>query len=407
MPTFDFGFNAGESNNDVTQQQEVTQVVADDKDVNQVVDAVDNNTDDTADSNESNDSKEYAIEPGTELEFDGQIYTVNEKGDVVDSNGNIFKEAKDVQSWKDSLEFQEDDNKESINIKSIQDAIGIDVVDDSGNVIEFEDSPEGIKSYVNQVIENSKDDIQSETINQLFDKYPILNDVLNYYIANGNSLEGFNQTPNRDDIVLDENNIEQQEAIIKTAWREQGRKGNIDGYLDYLKQSGTLFTVAKDELEGLKELDKEQREQTRKEAERVEQEQREATRAYWEKVHNIVKTKQLGQYKLPDTIVRTVDGKKLGGSVDDFFNYIYQVDKDGKSRYAKDLEQDSQENRLQDELLRAYLKYTGGSYSNLIDMEINKKEVNRLKVISKETKGKSIKITATPKSKSDKIDFGL
>lgn len=407
MPTFDFGFNAGESNNDVTQQQQVTEVVADDKNVNQINESESTTTDDVANSQESNDSKEYAIEPGTELEFDGHIYTVNENGDIIDSDGNVFKEAKDVQSWKDSLEIQEDDTKDAINIKSIQDAIGIDVVDDSGNVIEFEDSPEGIKSYVNQVIENSKDDIQSETINQLFDKYPILNDVLNYYIANGNSLEGFNQTPNRDDITIDENNIEQQEAIIKTAWREQGRKGNVDGYLDYLKQSGTLFTVAQDELEGLKELDKEQKEQIRKEAERVEQEKREATKKYWEEVHEVVKKKQLGPYKLPDTIVRTVDGKKLGGSIDDFFNYIYQVDKDGKSRYAKDLEKDSQENRLQDELLRAYLKYTGGSYSNLIDMEINKKEVNRLKVISKETKGKSIRITATPKSKSDKIDFGL
>lgn len=407
MAIVNFGFNAGEGGDTATQPDKVTEVV-DNKNIDSTQDDV-NSSDADNNSGDKNvdDSSEFAIAPGTELEFDGQIYTIDEKGNVVDSNGNIFKEAKDVQAWKDSLEITEDDSSNDINIKTIQDAIGIDVVDESGNIIEFEDTPDGIKSYVNQVIENSKDDIQSETINQLFEKYPILNDVLNYYIANGNSLEGFNQSPNRDDITLDENNIEQQEAIIKTAWKEQGRKGSVDSYLDYLKQSGTLFAVAKDELEGLKELDKENREQIRKEAERIEKEQKESTRQYWENVHDIINKKQLGAYKLPDTIVRTVDGKKLGGSIDDFFNYIYQVDNEGKSRYVRDLEKDSQENRLQDELLRAYLKYTGGSYSNLVDMEINKKEVNRLKVISKETNGKSIRITATPKAKSDKMDFGL
>ena len=407
MAIVDFGFKADEGNAVATQPNKVTEVVDNDK-----VDITQNDVEPVetpvnSDDKNNNDSSEFAIDPGTEIEFDGQVYTIDEQGNVVDSNGTIFKEAKDVQAWKDSLEITEDDSTNNINIKSIQDAIGIDVVDESGNVIDFEDTPEGIKSYVNQVIENSKDDIQSETINQLFDKYPILNDVLSYYIANGNSLEGFNQNPNRDDITLDENNIEQQEAIIKTAWKEQGRKGSVDSYLDYLKQSGTLFAVATDELEGLKEADKENREQIRQEAERIEREQRESTQQYWENVHNIINERQLGAYKLPDTIVRTVDGKKLGGSIDDFFNYIYQVDNEGKSRYVRDLERDSQENRLQDELLRAYLKYTGGSYSNLIDMEINKKEVNRLKVISKQTNGKSIRVTATPKAKSDKMDFGL
>lgn len=414
----DFGLSFGADENGVDVNQQTTELgnnaSGQENGSNNSNKTNEDNTND--DSNEehnnvepNNDNKtfEFPIAPGTELEFDGNVYIVDEEGNVVDANGNIFKEAKDVKSWKDSLEFQETNSENEVNLKTIQDAIGIDVVDESGNVIEFEDTPKGITSYVNQVIENGRDDIQNETINQLFEKYPILDDVLSYYIANGNSLEGFNQTPNRDDIVLNENNIEQQEVIIKTAWKEQGRKGSVDSYIDYLKQSGTLFNVAQEELEGLKEKDKEHKESLKKEAERIEQEQRESIKQYWENVHKVVSTKQLGTYKLPDTIVRTIDGKKLGGSIEDFFNYIYQVDNEGKSRYVRDLEKDSQENRLQDELLRAYLKYTGGSYSNLVDMEINKKEVNRLKIISKENKGKSIRITATPKTKSDKIDFGF
>lgn len=37
------------------------------------------------------------------------------------------------------------------------------------------------------------------------------------------------------------------------SWSEQNRKGDVDSYINYLKSTGTLADVAKEELEALKE----------------------------------------------------------------------------------------------------------------------------------------------------------
>ena len=79
------------------------------------------------------------------------------------------------------------------------------------------------------------------------------------YEANGGSLEGYGEVPDRSGIELEENNEAQQEYIIKLAWHEQGRKGNVDGYIQYLKSTGNLYSVAQEELESLKEYDEQYR----------------------------------------------------------------------------------------------------------------------------------------------------
>lgn len=352
-----------------------------------------------------NDSQ-FEIEPGTQIEFEGKNYVVDYNGNIVDEQGNIFKEVKDVKEWKNSLDISDDDNSNIIDFNSIHDAIGIDIVDEEGNVIEFQNTTEGIKSYVTQVIENEKEQNMKDAVDMLFSRYPIISDVLNYYLANGNSLEGFGEIPDRSNITIDDNNIEQQELIIKTAWKEQGRRGDVNAYIDYLKSSGTLATVAKEELEGLKEVDNEIRTNMERQAKAVEEAQIKEVEQYWNQVSNVIKTKKLGEYNLPDTIIRNVNGQKIAGSLDDFFNYIYRVDKDGNSAYVNDLAKEKPEDRLNDELLRAYLKYTGGNYESLVNMKVNEQKVKQLKLTSKNNAKKPAKFVA-PVKKSDKIDFGI
>ena len=58
------------------------------------------------------------LEPGTNVEFDGQTYTVDANGNLVDKDNKIFKEAKDVKSWMDSLQVEEPTDE--INLAAIQ-----------------------------------------------------------------------------------------------------------------------------------------------------------------------------------------------------------------------------------------------------------------------------------------------
>lgn len=358
--------------------------------------------------NENNENDNSTkLEEGTTLEIGDAKYTVDKDGNVVDSNGNIFKEASQVSEWMKEFENVEE-NTSDISIDSIKAAIGIEITDDNDNPIVFDNTVEGIKSYVDSVIETSKQEHYDTAINTLYQKYPIVKDVINYYVANGNSLEGFGQVPDRSGIEIDENNEAQQEQIIRTAWSERKQRGDVNSYINYLKSSGTLLATAKEELDGLKEADAQYKRDIEAKAAAEEKEKIETLERYWNGVHDIIKSRKIAGYQIPESIVITRDGQKLSVTPEDFFNYIYRVDKEGKSAYERDLEAETPDVRRDDEILRAYLKYVGGNYSNLVDMAINEKNVATLKLRAKQHNASAIRVTKPKSTKSDgaNIDLG-
>lgn len=377
-------------------------------DNNDVDNNIDNNNNDNNDNDNNDKSKsEFVIEPGTVLDIDDKKYTIDDNGNIVDENGNIFKEAKDVKDFINSFTVNDDNSENEISIDSIRKLFDVEVVDENDKPIEFENTPNGIKSYIDAVINNREEEIAENAINTLYDKIPILRDLVPYYIANGNSLDGFLEIKDRSNIVLKDDDEAQQEEIIKMSWSEQNRKGDVDSYINYLKSTGTLADVAKEELEALKEKDEEKRKAIAEQAEQAERDAIEQEEKYWKGVKKVIDSRNIAGYKIPDTIIINKDGKKISVTPDDFFKYIYQIDKNGKSRYQYDLENETPEARRNDSILRAYLKFVGGSYSNLVDMAINDKEVKKLKLIAKTRNTTGIKITKPNSDKNNgKIDFG-
>ena len=214
--------------------------------------------------------------------------------------------------------------------------------------------------------------------------------------------------PDRSNIVVDDNNEAQQEAIIRAAWSEQGRKGDVTGYINYLKSSGTLLATAKEELQVLQESDRQYRENLAKQAEETERRNNEMLMQYWNGVHEVIKTRKIAGYEIPENIIINRNGQKLSVTPNDFFNYIYRVDQDGRSAYERDLANETPESRRDDEILRAYLKFVGGNYSNLVNMAINKEKVNTLKLKAKERTNNTVRIVKPKESgtKGANIDLG-
>lgn len=364
----------------------------------------DGNKGDNGDGNKTDEP----LQAGTVIEVGEEKYTVDANGNLVDKDNNIFKEAKDVKAWLEEFDKVEDTDKDAISMSSIQEAIGIEITDDNGKTIEYENTPNGVKAYIDAVIETSREEQQEAAINTLYQKYPIISDVLNYYIANGNSLEGFGEIPDRSGITIDDANEAQQEAIIRAAWREQNRKGDVEGYIGYLKSSGTLLATAKEELAAMQEADAQYRKELEEEAERKENERIEKLEKYWNGVHDVIKTRQIAGYQIPEQIIINRDGQKLSVTPEDFFNYIYRVDQNGHSAYERDLAKQTPESRRDDEILRAYLMFVGGNYSNLVNMAINKEKVATLKLKAKELNRNTVRITkpATTNKKDSNIDLG-
>ena len=145
------------------------------------------------------DSSTGELEAGTNVDFEGNTYTVAENGDLVDKDGNVFKAAAEVKDWMDSLETEEDN---PLSISAIQEALGTEIQDEAGNPVEFSNDAQGVQAYVNAVIELKSKEIQEGAINKLYADNPMLKQFQDYVTLNGSPI-GFGELPDRSGIEID------------------------------------------------------------------------------------------------------------------------------------------------------------------------------------------------------------
>ena len=431
MPSFDsFGFNGETSNVDVKPTDDVTDLDTGktgqlDANGNAVDDITGNGNGDSNNGDANKDKQtssstggqtkdtknpddatanEHDLEEGTIIEDGDNKYTVDKDGNLIDDKGNIFKAKNEVAAYLKEFEVEDTKEENTIDVKSIQELVGVSVTSEDGKAVTFENTPQGVASYIQSVIDLKRDEFAQAGVNKLFEDYPIVGDFLNYYVANGNSFEGFGELRDRSGIEVDENNVSQQEAIVREAFKEFNRRGNVDKYIQYLKDSNELFNVAKEELEALQKADNDVREANAKEALRVKAEEEKQLVEFWNGVKECIDKRQIAGYRIPETVIIERNGKQISTTPEDFFNYVYQVDDKGLSRYENDLMKLSPAERRDEELLKAWLKYTGKGYDSLIEMAVSDKEAKKLKLTAsqrKSTKG-AIKITK-PDSKKDAL----
>ncbi|UWH91227.1 MAG: hypothetical protein [Bacteriophage sp.] len=357
----------------------------------------DNNQNNEDSNSNDADSSTGDLTEGDSIEFEGVTYTVDATGNLVDDKGNIFKEAKDVKSWISSMDVSNDQNDSDFNLNSIQEALGITVTDDKGNPVEFTNDAEGVKSYINSVIDLKSKDIQTATINKLFADNPLLKEFTDYVQLTG-SPQGFGELPDRSGIEIDKNNINQQEAIIRMAAQEFGNKSLNENYIKYLKDSGGLYDEAKQQLTALVEKDAAMRKDIEEQAEANRQAEQARINEYWQNVSKVIEGRIIAGYKLPESFTKEVNGQKVVYTPNDFYNYLNKAieqDADGNivTGYQRDLSKLTDEEYLNRELLDAWLMFTGGTYKDLIDMAVKEDNVRKLKIKSKEQRtAKSIKV---------------
>lgn len=367
----------------------------------------DNNQNNEDSNSNDADSSTGDLTEGDSIEFEGVTYTVDATGNLVDDKGNIFKEAKDVKSWISSMDVSNDQNDNDFNLNSIQEALGITVTDDNGNPVEFTNDVDGVKSYVNSVIDLKSKDIQTATINKLFADNPLLKEFTDYVQLTG-SPQGFGDLPDRSSIEIDKNNINQQEAIIRMAAQEFGNKSLNENYIKYLKDSGGLYDEAKQQLTALVEKDAAMRKDIEEQAEANRQAEQVRVNEYWQNVNKVIEGRIIAGYKLPESFTKEVNGQKVVYTPNDFYNYLNKAieqDADGNivTGYQRDLSKLTDEEYLNRELLDAWLMFTGGTYKDLIDMAVKEDNVRKLKIKSKEQRtAKSIKVI---KKQSGKVNM--
>ena len=250
------------------------------------------------------------------------------------------------------------------------------------------------------------DEAREATLNKFYQDNPVVKQFVDYMTVNGGDPRGFGQIPDRSGITVDKDNQNQQEQIIRLAAAEFGNKTISDAYIKYLKDSGGLYDEAVNQLVALQEKDKAVREQITRDAATARQNEEEAVRAYWENVNNVISSRQIAGYKIPESFVKEVNGQKVTLTPDDFYDYLYrakEVDANGNkiTGYQRDLDKLTDEELLNKELLDAWLMFTDGTYKDLVNMAIKEHEVRKLIVKSKQQRStRTIKVTK-PQGKAD------
>lgn len=361
---------------------------------------------------QNDDTSTGELNAGDQLEVDGVTYTVAENGDLVDDKGNVFKEAKDVAEWLKSVDVKDENDDSPLTISSIQEAVGITVTDENGNVVEFTDDAEGVKSYIDSVISLKSTELQQAAINRLYADNPLLKQFQDYVQVNGTP-RGFGEIPDRSGIKLDKNNEAQLVAVIKLAAQEFGNKSLNDNYISYLRDSGGLYDEARTQLQALVDKDKEVRKDIETKAAAQRQKEAEDIQNYWKKVNNIINSRVINGYKIPDSFTKEVDGKKIVVTPNDFFDYISNASfeiEDGRkvTAYQRDLNNLSDDDFVAREMLDAWLMFTGGTYKDLIDMAVKENEVRKLIVKSKQSRSaKTVKVVKRQDGKTSIDDIVL
>ena len=362
---------------------------------------------------DANNSSTGELTVGDTLEFEGSTYTVDKDGNLVDDKGSIFKQANEVSDWLKSMDV--DDNNQvdgGLNLASIQEALGVTVTDSDGKVVEFTDDADGVKAYVNSVIDLKSNELQTAAINKLYSDNPLLKQFNDYVQLTG-SPRGFGEIPDRSGIQVEKDNEAQQVAIIRMAAQEFGNKSLNENYIKYLRDSGGLYDEARNQLQALAEKDIAVRKEIETRAAAQRQEEAENVANYWKNVSNVINGRMIAGYKLPESFTKEVNGQKVVITPNDFYNYLSKAseqDADGNrvTGYQKDLSNLSDADYLNRELLDAWLMFTGGTYKDLIDMAVKEDKVRQLRVKAKEQRtAKSVKIIRKANSKADINDIIL
>ena len=353
------------------------------------------------------------LSEGDTIEFDGVVYSVDSKGNLIDDKGAIFKEADKVADWLKSVEVDEgNEGNLELSIASIQEALGITVTDDKGNPVEFTNDAQGLNAYVNAVIDLKSNELQQAAINKMYADNPLLKQFTDYVQLTGTP-RGFGEIPDRSGIVLDKENEEQLKAVIRMAAKEFGNKSLNENYIKYLKDSGSLYDEAKGQLAMLVEKDRQVRADIEARAAAKREADAKSISDYWNKVNNVINSRVIAGYKLPESFIKEANGQKVTITPNDFYNYLSkatETDTDGNkvTGYQRDLDLLTDDEYLNRELLDAWLMFTGGSYKDLIAMAVNEDKVRQLRVKSKEQRtSKTVKVVKKQGGKFDINDIAL
>lgn len=350
--------------------------------------------------NQQQDSSmgEVKLSEGDTINVDGVDYTIDAEGNAIAADGTVFCTATEL------AELIAQNGSEPSVLNQLQTRFGSDFKDENGNPIVFDDNEEGIAAYVETVVQSRVKEAQTAAINNLFETYPQVEQVINHLKLNG-TLDDFVEIPDRSQITVSKDNEEQQAAFIREEWKLSGKKGDVNKFIDYCKNAGILYDTAVESKEAVDSIYESRLAEQKAQVEAKEAAAAAEEKAYWDNVEKTISKGELLGYSIPEQIQCNKDGKKVMLSRKDFLKYVSTpVDSEGNTAYMLDEAKVDSDARMQDDLLKAFLRFTGGDYASLVGMAVNKQKVLSIRTAAAQTTGKRTVIINSKGNNSKTVD---
>jgi hypothetical protein len=341
---------------------------------------------------------EVQLSEGDTVNVDGVDYTIDAEGNAIAADGTVFRTAAEL------AELIAQNGSEPSVLNQLQTRFGSDFKDENGNPIVFDDNEEGIAAYVETVVQSRVKEAQAAAINNLFETYPQVEQVINHLKLNG-SLDDFVEIPDRSQITVSKDNEEQQTTFIREEWKLSGKKGDVNKFIDYCKNAGILYDTAVESKEAVDSIYESRLAEQKAQVEAKEAAAAAEEKAYWDNVEKTISKGELLGYSIPEQIQCNKDGKKVMLSRRDFLKYVSTpVDSEGNTAYMLDEAKVDSDARMQDDLLKAFLRFTGGDYASLVGMAVNKQKVLSIRTAAAQTTGKRTVIINSKGNNSKTVD---
>lgn len=350
--------------------------------------------------NQQQDSSmgEVKLSEGDTINVDGVNYTIDAEGNAIAADGTVFRTATEL------AELIAQNGSEPSVLNQLQTRFGSDFKDENGNPIVFDDNEEGIAAYVETVVQSRVKEAQTAAINNLFETYPQVEQVINHLKLNG-TLDDFVEIPDRSQITVSKDNEEQQATFIREEWKLSGKKGDVNKFIDYCKNAGILYDTAVESKEAVDSIYESRLAEQKAQVKAKEAAAAAEEKAYWDNVEKTISKGELLGYSIPEQIQCNKDGKKVMLSRKDFLKYVsIPVDSEGNTAYMLDEAKVDSDARMQDDLLKAFLRFTGGDYASLVGMAVNKQKVLSIRTAAAQTTGKRTVIINSKGNNSKTVD---
>jgi len=348
------------------------------------------------------------------ISIDDKDYTLDDKGNAIDTEGKVVFTKEDIDGMGGETP--------TFDIAEIGKTTAIEMYDDEGKVIEYENTTEGLASHTTDVYNKGGID----KVNELYQAYPEVESLVRHIRLGGDSTN-FNTRVDYNKVKLNKENEQQLKDIIYKAQTARGNRTDaIERYYKALSAGDTdndnIYDEAEAELKYLQDTDK----AANAEQDRLLQEQQynEAIKAndYWGvavdngqlkdlnkdgSVYDIIKSGKLKlkdkTYTIPEKTKVIENGKPVIYTRDQVFTYLYSPVTtviNGERVTATQEQIDShyeQQNRTAaNDIFDAYRRLVKYDDSQFITEQVNNSKV---KYIKKLTSKKNVKSSGGTVSK--------